>query len=126
MERSLPVRQRTPEGPFSAQMRTIPLCFSTLHGALRKTLEEVQGTTVHMTALLESLLALARADANVGDDHVVACFARPGSSGALDSLARQQGLTLRFANSHEPAWIMGRYHRAAPAHGNPDGFWPEE
>jgi hypothetical protein len=60
-----------------------------------------------MTALLESLLALARADANVGDDHVVACFARPGSSGALDSLARQQGLTLRFANSHEPAWILG-------------------
>jgi hypothetical protein len=110
MGRSLPVCQRTPEGSFSAQMRTIPLCFSTLHGALRKTLEEVQGTTVHMTALLESLLALARADANVGDDHAVACFARRGSSGgggALESPGPAQGLTLRFANSHEPAWILG-------------------
>jgi hypothetical protein len=65
----------------------------------------------------------------VGDDHAVACFARRGSSGgggALESPGPAQGLTLRFANSHEPAWIMGRYHRAAPVHGNPDGFWPEE
>lgn len=88
----------------------IALCFPRSAEHYRKTLVEVQGTTVHMTALLESLLMLARADANVETmalspislDLVAAEAAEHWSP-----RARQQGLTLRFAKSHEPTSVMG-------------------
>ncbi len=88
----------------------IALCFARSPEHYKKTLEEVQATTVHMTALLESLLALARADANAEDlaliplslDRLVAEAAEH-----WEPFARQQGLTLCLTGSDAPAWAMG-------------------
>jgi len=88
----------------------IALCFPRSAEYYRKTLEEVQGTTVHMTALLESLLALARADANVETITLSPVSLDLVAAEAVEHwrpLARQQGLALRLAQSHEPAWVMG-------------------
>jgi signal transduction histidine kinase len=88
----------------------VALCFARSPEHYKKTLEEVQATTVHMTALLESLLALARADANaealalipVSLDRLVAEAAEH-----WEPFARQQGLDLRLIDSDAPAWAMG-------------------
>jgi heavy metal sensor kinase len=88
----------------------IALCFPRSAEHYRQTLEEVQGTTVHMTALLESLLALARADANVETitlSPVSLDLVAAETAEHWIPLARQQGLVLRLAKSHEPAWVMG-------------------
>ena len=88
----------------------IALCFPRSAEQHRKTLEEVQATTVHMTALLESLLTLARADANVETITLTPVSLDLLAVEAAEhwgSLARQQGLTLRLFGSDTPMWVMG-------------------
>jgi heavy metal sensor kinase len=88
----------------------IALCFPRSAEHYRKTLQQVQGTAEHMTALLESLLALARADANV-ERFTLA----PVSMNLLaretaehwEPLTRQQGLALYLVGCDVPGWVLG-------------------
>ena len=88
----------------------IALCFTRSPEHYKKTLEEVQATTVHMTALLESLLALARADADAEALALIPISLDRLAAEAAehwDPLAQQQGLSLCLTGSHAPAWVMG-------------------
>jgi len=88
----------------------IALCFPRSTEYYRKTLVEVQGTTVHMTALLESLLALARADANVETISLAPVSLDLLVTEAEDHwrpLAQRQGLTLSIVGNGAPGWVMG-------------------
>jgi heavy metal sensor kinase len=88
----------------------IALCFPRSTEHYKKTLEEVQATTLHMTALLESLLALARADANVEAMALIPISLDRLAVEAAEHwepFARQQGLTLCLTGSEPPAWAMG-------------------
>ena len=88
----------------------VALCFARSPEHYKKTLQEVQATTVHMTALLESLLALARADANAEALALVPISLTPLVAEAAEhweQFAQQQGLSLRLIGSEAPAWAMG-------------------
>lgn len=88
----------------------IALCFARSPEHYKKTLEEVQATTVHMTALLDSLLALARADANAETLTLVPIPFDQLAAEAAEQwkpIARQQGLSLVFTGNDAPAWVMG-------------------
>jgi signal transduction histidine kinase len=63
-----------------------------------------------MTALLESLLALARADANVETISLAPVSLNLLVMEVADHwrpLAQRQGLTLNIVGSSTPAWVMG-------------------
>jgi heavy metal sensor kinase len=88
----------------------VALCFARSPEYYKKTLEEVQATTAHMTALLESLLALARADANAEALALIPVSLHRLAAEAAEHwepFARQQGLDLCFTGSDAPAWVMG-------------------
>lgn len=88
----------------------IALCFPRSAEHYKTTLEQVQATTVHMTALLGSLLALARADANVETISLAPVSLDLLVMEAADhwrSLAQRQGLTLSIVGNGAPGWVMG-------------------
>jgi signal transduction histidine kinase len=88
----------------------IALCFPRSAEYYKTTLEQVQATTVHMTALLESLLTLARADANA---EAISMAPVPLDLLVMEAadhwrpLAQRQGLTLSIVGNGAPGWVMG-------------------
>ena len=88
----------------------IALCFPRSADHYKKTLEEVQVSTVHMTALLESLLTLARADANVETITLVPISLDLLLTEAVEywgPLTQRRGVALSLVGSYTPAWVMG-------------------
>ena len=88
----------------------IALCFPRSAEYYKTALEQVQATTVHMTALLESLLTLARADANVETISLAPVSLDLLVMEAADHwrpLAQRQGLTLSIVGNGAPGWVMG-------------------
>jgi signal transduction histidine kinase len=88
----------------------IALCFPRSAEYYKTTLEQVQATTVHMTALLESLLTLARADANVETISLTPVSLDLLVMEAADHwrpFTQRQGLTLSIVGNGAPRWVMG-------------------
>lgn len=88
----------------------VALCFPRTAETYKDTLEEVQQETVRMTALIENLLALARADAGAEQPKLEAVEITQVVSHAArewTAIAERLSLQLFVETGNRPIWVLG-------------------